>query len=63
MDNSPASYAFQPAHAVETPSWFDDRGIAGPCIVRLMFVADTLLRDVRPTLQRLARGALLPGQL
>jgi len=50
MDNSPASYAFHPAHAVPVTSWFDDR-------------SDTELVDLQPLLVALATGTMLPSAL
>jgi RNA polymerase II subunit A small phosphatase-like protein len=41
IDNSPASYAFQPSNAIPVRSWFDDD-------------ADTELRDLVPFLEALA---------
>jgi RNA polymerase II subunit A small phosphatase-like protein len=42
VDNSPASYIFQPDNAIPCQSWFDDR-------------SDTELRDLIPFFEDLAK--------
>jgi len=43
IDNSPASYLFQPQNAIPVSSWFEDKN-------------DTLLRDIIPDMERIAES-------
>ena len=47
IDNSPASYYFQPENAVPVTSWFDDQN-------------DRLLKDIIPDMERIAHAPQEP---
>ena len=47
IDNSPASYYFQPENAVPVTSWFDDQN-------------DRLLKDIIPDMERIAHASQEP---